>query len=196
MNIRKVKPVIVQGVAGTREINTAGDLVIKVVARDQLARTIMVKDVLFDPDSPVNLISADQLRRSGYSIRLEENDKDCCIVLNANSSEPIHYALRCEHQIFSLYLVEENEVEVTFDIDSEQISKAMSLFSGNISLEELMHLRMNHANDDKLVKQSSRVDGIKCQLKCMKMYKGACHCCQDAKATRNDYPPAAETWAD
>ena len=73
----------------------AGDLIIKVVARDQQARTITVKDVLLDPESPVNLISADQLRRTGYAIQLEENDKDCCIVLNASSAEPVHYALQC-----------------------------------------------------------------------------------------------------
>ena len=91
-------------------------------------------------------------------------------------------------------MAEDEELEP--EIDSEKISKAMSLFSGNISLKELMHLRMNHANDDKLVEQSGRVDGIKRRLKRMKMYHGACHCCQDAKSTRNDYQPATETWAD
>eukprot|EP00961_Rhodomonas_salina_P170761 2302237-Rhodomonas_salina.1 len=30
-----------------------------------------------------------------------------------------------------------------------------------MSLEELTHLRMNHANDAKLVEQSKRVDGMK-----------------------------------
>eukprot|EP00961_Rhodomonas_salina_P057936 778477-Rhodomonas_salina.2 len=56
----------------------------------------------------------------------------------------------------------------------------MALFAGNMSLEELTHLRMNHSNDAKLVEQSKRVDGMK----------------RTAKAKRNDYPPGTETWAD
>eukprot|EP00961_Rhodomonas_salina_P186841 2522820-Rhodomonas_salina.1 len=65
-----------------------------------------------------------------------------------------------------------------------------------MSLEELTHLRMNHANDAKLVEQSKRVDGMKRVLDCLHWFKGPCQCCQTAKAKRNDYPPGTETWAD
>ena len=104
VNVWSVKPITVQGVSGTRVICTAGDLVIKAVASDQQARTIIIKDVLYDPESLVNLLSADQLRRTGFSVRLEENDEDCCIILNARSTDPVQYPLQCEHRIFSLYL--------------------------------------------------------------------------------------------
>eukprot|EP00961_Rhodomonas_salina_P202433 2730360-Rhodomonas_salina.2 len=33
-------------------------------------------------------------------------------------------------------------------------------------------------------------------LVCLKHLHGPCHCCQDAKAKRNDFPPATDTWAD
>eukprot|EP00961_Rhodomonas_salina_P200939 2710790-Rhodomonas_salina.1 len=55
---------------------------------------------------------------------------------------------------------------------------------------------MNHAHGEKLVEQSKRVDGVKRVLERLRKFHGPCHCCQDAKATRNDYPPACETWAD
>eukprot|EP00961_Rhodomonas_salina_P030089 405258-Rhodomonas_salina.1 len=55
---------------------------------------------------------------------------------------------------------------------------------------------MNHANPDKLVEQSKRVDGIGRELKRAGILKGPCHTCQDAKSKRNNYPPAVETWAD
>eukprot|EP00961_Rhodomonas_salina_P129931 1749901-Rhodomonas_salina.1 len=72
----------------------------------------------------------------------------------------------------------------------------MAFFAGNMTLEELTHLRMNHANHDKLVEQSKRVDGMKRVLVCLKHLHGPCHCCQDVKAKRNDFPPATDTWAD
>eukprot|EP00961_Rhodomonas_salina_P084602 1136461-Rhodomonas_salina.1 len=72
----------------------------------------------------------------------------------------------------------------------------MAFFAGNMTLEELTHLRMNHANHDKLVEQSKRVDRMKRVLVCLKHMHGPCHCCQDVKAKRNDFPPATDTWAD
>eukprot|EP00961_Rhodomonas_salina_P147854 1990295-Rhodomonas_salina.1 len=72
----------------------------------------------------------------------------------------------------------------------------MSFIAGNMSLEELMHLRF-HVNDEKLVEQSKRVDGGGRVLKRLGHLRGLqCHCCQDAKATLNNYPPAVATWAD
>eukprot|EP00961_Rhodomonas_salina_P097143 1306577-Rhodomonas_salina.1 len=66
-----------------------------------------------------------------------------------------------------------------------------------MSLEELMHLRMSHAHTGKLVEQSKRVYGVGRVLKNLGHLLGLpCNCCQDAKATRNNYQPATETWAD
>eukprot|EP00961_Rhodomonas_salina_P052306 702188-Rhodomonas_salina.2 len=62
-----------------------------------------------------------------------------------------------------------------------------------MSLEELTHLRMNHANNAKLVEQSKRVDVMKRVLYSLHWFKGQCQCCQTAKAKRNDYPPGTET---
>eukprot|EP00961_Rhodomonas_salina_P161865 2180294-Rhodomonas_salina.1 len=65
-----------------------------------------------------------------------------------------------------------------------------------MSLEELTHLRMSHANDEKLVEQFKRVDGMKRVLHRLRWFRSSCHCCQDAKAKRNDCPPGTENWAD
>eukprot|EP00961_Rhodomonas_salina_P062378 837125-Rhodomonas_salina.1 len=70
------------------------------------------------------------------------------------------------------------------------------MFAGNISLEEVTHLRMSHANNDKCVDQSKKIDGMKRVLKRLKMFRWQCTTCQVAKATRADYPPETKTWAD
>eukprot|EP00961_Rhodomonas_salina_P039175 526715-Rhodomonas_salina.1 len=63
VNLWKIKPIVVQGIAGERTIDMAGDLQLPAVSNDGIARTIIVNGVLFDPESPVNLLSADQLRQ-------------------------------------------------------------------------------------------------------------------------------------
>ena len=190
--MKKIQPITVNGIAGAREINMAGDLILQAVDNEGVNRTIVVNDVLFDPDSPLNLLSSDQLCRAGIAMRIETKDEDCCIVLNTGG-EPIVFPLRCEKRTFSLYTVDAEEYD---SIKPDEMVNVMGLFSGNISLEELMHRRMNHANDDKTVEQSHRVDGIPRILRRLKMFKGSCNCCQDAKSKRNDYPPSTETWAD
>eukprot|EP00961_Rhodomonas_salina_P176388 2377493-Rhodomonas_salina.3 len=62
--------------------------------------SIIITRVLFDELSPVNLVSADQLRKCGFAVRLEVSDADCCIVLNQHH-DPIFFSLRCENKIFS-----------------------------------------------------------------------------------------------
>eukprot|EP00961_Rhodomonas_salina_P256472 3466027-Rhodomonas_salina.2 len=61
-NIRQIKPIVVQGVTGERTINQAGNLHLPAVSNDCVARTIIITGVLLDELSPVNLVSADQLR--------------------------------------------------------------------------------------------------------------------------------------
>eukprot|EP00961_Rhodomonas_salina_P018330 246419-Rhodomonas_salina.1 len=70
-NIYHIKPIVVQGVAGERTIDQAGYLHLPAVLDDCVARTIIITGVLFDELSPVNLVSADQLRERGFAVRLE-----------------------------------------------------------------------------------------------------------------------------
>eukprot|EP00961_Rhodomonas_salina_P178638 2409651-Rhodomonas_salina.1 len=103
-NIREIRPVTVHGVGGDRSVNMAGDLHLPATSNDGVARYIIINDVLLDEEMPVNLVSADQLRSHGFSVRIEPHDQDCCIVLNQHSaSEPIIFPLRCENTIFSVY---------------------------------------------------------------------------------------------
>eukprot|EP00961_Rhodomonas_salina_P027357 370351-Rhodomonas_salina.1 len=83
---------MVQGVAGERTIDQAGDLHLPAVSNDGVTRTIIITGVLFDELSPVNLVSADQLRKRGFVVRLEVDDADCCIVLNLHH-DPIFFPL-------------------------------------------------------------------------------------------------------
>ena len=63
---------------------------------------------------------------------------------------------------------------------------------GNVSVEELMHLRLNHPSLPTLVKLNRQVDGLPRKLSNKRQGMFPCHTCQDAKASRNDYPPASE----
>lgn len=59
---------------------------------------------------------------------------------------------------------------------------------GNLSVEELMHLRMNHPSLPKLVKLNGRVTGLPRPLKNAKQGMFPCHTCQDVTATQNNFP--------
>ena len=195
VNVRRIHPIRVQGVAGTRDVTFAGDLHLPATSNDGAARIIVVNDVLLDEESPVNLLSADQLRECGFSVRIEPSDKDCCLVLNPHG-DPIIFPLRCENKIFSIYSPSSATSIALSEQAAKQNSHAMMMFAGNISLEELTHLRMSHANMDKCVDQSKKVDGMKRVLKRLKMFRCPCSTCQEAKATRADYLPETKTWAD
>eukprot|EP00961_Rhodomonas_salina_P222028 3002646-Rhodomonas_salina.1 len=96
VNLQEIKPIVVQGIAGERTINMAGDLHLQAVSNDGIARTIIVNGVLFDQESPVNLLLADQLRQRGFSVRLEPDDTQCCIVLNQHNdpSSTVVYSIK------------------------------------------------------------------------------------------------------
>eukprot|EP00961_Rhodomonas_salina_P192868 2602569-Rhodomonas_salina.1 len=102
VNVRQIKPIVIQGVSGERTINKAGNLHLPAVSNDGVTHTIVVNGVLFNEVSPVNLLSVDQLLANGFSVRFEPEDEHCCIVLNPHTY-PIFFQLRCENKIFSIY---------------------------------------------------------------------------------------------
>eukprot|EP00961_Rhodomonas_salina_P296059 3936020-Rhodomonas_salina.1 len=132
-NLCKIQPVHVQGFGGGSNIDMAGDLHLKVVLNDGVSRVIMINSVLFDPELSVNLVSADQLRASGFSVRIEPQDRDCCIVLNLHD-DPIVFPLRCENKIFSLYLPSSDDTSTSNLPNTTTATQSMSVFAGNISL--------------------------------------------------------------
>jgi hypothetical protein len=67
---------------------------------------------------------------------------------------------------------------------------------GNVSVEELMHLRMNHPSLPKLILLNGKVTGLPRNLSKENHGKFQCHTCQDANAIRNDFPPASTNWTD
>jgi hypothetical protein len=67
---------------------------------------------------------------------------------------------------------------------------------GNLSVEELMHLRLNHLSLPKLVKLNGKVDGLPRKLSNRKQGMFPCHTCQDANASRNDFPQASDNEID
>jgi len=60
VNLRPIKPIVVQGIAGELTISMAGDLHLPAVSNDGVQRVIVVNGVLHDPDSPVNLLSSNE----------------------------------------------------------------------------------------------------------------------------------------
>eukprot|EP00961_Rhodomonas_salina_P277552 3750686-Rhodomonas_salina.2 len=63
VNLWEIKPIVVQGIAGEHTINMAGDLHLSAVSNEGIARMIIVNRVLFDLESPENLLLADQLHQ-------------------------------------------------------------------------------------------------------------------------------------
>eukprot|EP00961_Rhodomonas_salina_P107844 1452149-Rhodomonas_salina.1 len=55
VNVRQIKQIVIQGVAGKRTIDKAGDLHLPAVSNDGVTCMIVVNGVLFYEDSPVNL---------------------------------------------------------------------------------------------------------------------------------------------
>eukprot|EP00961_Rhodomonas_salina_P094100 1266228-Rhodomonas_salina.4 len=177
--IQEIEPIRVQGVVGYCNINMAADLHFSAADNTGTFRTIVINNVLYDDNSPVNLVSGNQLRESGFTVLIYPAPGLCCVVLNPFSTEPSHFPLKIENKIFSIYTQNYQDPAASPCPASKAslITRAMSFLAGNMSLEELMHLRMSHAHTGKLVEQSKRVNA-------------------DAKATSNNYPPATETWAD
>eukprot|EP00961_Rhodomonas_salina_P260483 3520112-Rhodomonas_salina.1 len=88
-----IKQIVIQGVAGERTIDKAGDLHLPAVSNNGVTHMIVVNGVLFNEDLPVNLLSADQLQARGFSVSFEPEDEHCCIVLNPHT-DPIFFLLR------------------------------------------------------------------------------------------------------
>eukprot|EP00961_Rhodomonas_salina_P102404 1377464-Rhodomonas_salina.1 len=70
VNVCQIKPIVIQGVAGEQTIDKAGNLHLPAVSNDGV--TLMI-----DEDSPVNLLSTDQLLARGFSVRFEPEDEHC-----------------------------------------------------------------------------------------------------------------------
>eukprot|EP00961_Rhodomonas_salina_P095935 1290219-Rhodomonas_salina.2 len=178
-NIQEIEPIRVQGVSGDHNINMAADLHFSAVDNTGTFRTVVINNILSDENSPVNLVSGNQLRESGFAALIYPAPCPCCVVLNPFSTEPINFQLKIKNKIFSLYTLNYQDPTVSPcpASNASLITRARSFLAGNMLLEELMHLRMSHEYTGKLVEQSKRVNG-------------------DAKATSNNYQPATETWAD
>eukprot|EP00961_Rhodomonas_salina_P130244 1753798-Rhodomonas_salina.3 len=93
VNVPSIHPIWVQGIAGTRDVTLAGDLHLPATSNDGVARIIVVNNVLLDEESPVSLLSADQLWECGFSVRIKPSDRDCCLVLNPHG-DPISFPSR------------------------------------------------------------------------------------------------------
>eukprot|EP00961_Rhodomonas_salina_P095574 1285561-Rhodomonas_salina.1 len=51
---------------------------------------------------------------------------------------------------------------------------------GNLSVEELFHMRMAHMQIEKLAKMNGQVDGLPSSLHFTKLLNLPCHCCHEA----------------
>eukprot|EP00961_Rhodomonas_salina_P185242 2501268-Rhodomonas_salina.1 len=138
-NICCIQPIKVQGVARNWSITQAGNFHFQAADNAGVYCTVIINNVLLDCDSPVNLLSGEQLR--------------------LYTTEP---------------LVDQHHT-ATAVAHADVTTHAMSYFLGNITLEELMHMHMNHANSDKLIEQSKLVDGMPSVLSKPALLRGPCH---------------------
>eukprot|EP00961_Rhodomonas_salina_P259382 3504628-Rhodomonas_salina.1 len=80
-NIRRIQPINVQGVAGNRSITQAGNLHFQAADNAGIYSTVIINNVLLDCNSPVNLLSGEQLQVSGFSICIDPDDTQCTMII-------------------------------------------------------------------------------------------------------------------
>eukprot|EP00961_Rhodomonas_salina_P024102 324259-Rhodomonas_salina.3 len=65
--------------------------------------------------------------------------------------------------------------------------------AGNLSIEEVFHLRMAHTPIKKLAALNGKVTGLPHNLNFLKLTNVLCACCREAKAKHNNYPDTSTT---
>mmetsp|Transcript_61727 Transcript_61727/g.127549 ORF Transcript_61727/g.127549 Transcript_61727/m.127549 type:complete len:355 (+) Transcript_61727:222-1286(+) len=70
LNIRLCIPVHVKGICGVKTLVMSADLHLPARTATHINHTVVIKDVLYDPDRHFNLLSTDQLNESRYDVML------------------------------------------------------------------------------------------------------------------------------
>ena len=191
-NIRQAEaPTNIAGYNGSKTLDMRGDLHLPVKAEDGSQRDIVLPYVHYDPCGHINLISTDDIKKTHWDVNFSWNpQREGLFFFGPNSNSWTAKVNMTEHgKLRGLPLADSSSKRDDPDQDHAHFSAKV----GNMSLEELFHLRMGHASLGKLAALNDKVHGLPRMLHMSKLLHLPCACCDEAKAKRQNYPPASQT---
>ena len=192
-NIREADaPTLMRGFNGSKTIELRGDLHIPLQTSTNESKTLILPDVHYDPTGQINLISTNDLKEQSWDINFSHHrEREGLFYFDPLLSKLTHRIAMTEHGSLRGLPVHHNKSEQPQLPVNETTSFAAHLF-GNMTMEELLHLRMAHASPRKLARLNGQVSGLHRRLQFPKIMNLPCACCAQAKATKQNYPPASE----
>lgn len=197
-NFRRVAPVVIRGLTGDKTYNWTATLTLPVRTIRCDTHLLRIENVYWDETGSYNLVASDQLNKLGFKVVLDEHDsalqqKDAFRM--AGSDQPVSLPVA---KIGSLYLLPVDwagaptpptpwQRELDFDVEFSFLANC------NMTLEELVHLRMAHTPIARCAQMSRKVKGLPRSLNFHRALRFPCGCCQEAKAIRQPFPPASNT---
>ena len=124
----------VKGLTGVRTLVMLADLHLPVCTATHVNHTIIVKDVLYDPDGHYNLLSADQLNESKYDVLLTSDSTLRSLHFKDSNGLARHVPIT---RVGKLYNVP------VFDSRVHDLH-TLAANCGSMTLEELFQLRLAH----------------------------------------------------
>ena len=182
-NIRSLQtPIAMHGFAGGRRVfNKVCDIKVPVHTDLDKQYTLTIDNALYDPSESISLLATRDLRRAGFKFTAawESDLSPIC----AQSSLPC------------IPLVEFNGLPALPVVESTSYEpRAFVANCGNMSLEELTHLRLGHLPISRLARSSKLVTGLPRPLRDTQTLRLPCSICQEAKAKRQPFPQASPSY--
>ena len=171
----------INGVGGVIRATQMGDF--HIALQDPQGRTHVrvIKDCLLAPDAPSNLLSTHDLRAAGIGFEVPSTTSvPATINITTETGERISFPLKEHHGLFMLPFYRSFMTEFA-GLVSHQLRA--------LTESEVWHRRLCHASAHKIAKLSENCVGIK---HCIAEHSHPCHVCHEAKATKQDLPPASD----
>ena len=159
-NIRQAEaPTNIAGYNGSKTLDMRGDLHLPVKAEDGSLQNIVLPYVHYDPCGHINLISTDDLKRTHWDVNFSWNpQREGLFLFGPDSDNWTVKVNMSEHgKLRGLPLADSHDSDY---MDYHQDHAHFSAKVGNMSLEELFHLRMGHASLGKLAALNDKVHGL------------------------------------
>lgn len=172
---------LINGVGGYIKATQMGDFHMALEDTTGQVHIRVIKDCLLAPDAPGNLLSTQDLRAAGVGFEVPANPtQPASINITEAPGQKISFSLQEKNGLFMLPFYRNIMTEWAC-IVSHQLR--------SLTESELWHCRLNHAGSKKIAQLSKNCIGIKNPLA---EHPYPCHICQEAKATKQDYPTASD----
>eukprot|EP00961_Rhodomonas_salina_P188248 2540469-Rhodomonas_salina.2 len=177
-NIHAIPPITIEGLTGKLILTQAAELHLPVPDNDGHQHDMVVVDVLYDPDAPVNLTSIQQLNTAGYAaIFLPGNDHSALITQSdfwnggADGNDMRSIPIVRVNNVFVLTPI---EVDISTEHASATYAFPAKAKTSHTTLEELMHHWFNHAADSRLPYLDGKVLGLPRPIRSSRVTTSGC----------------------